>query len=386
MTYRILKGILFLTFASHSPSLLADESSCIQVEVRDMHLETSLIADGRAAAIIIIPTGDDWFAAQAARIVTAAKEHGVELPVETDENWRDVKTLDQNLILLGNRDSNQAIKKLYYLHYTLLDARYPGVGGSVLRSLHNPFGDGHNVIFAGGSDHAGVSRAVDDLVAELANTSNQDESLHLGYLQTIRLGEGMQPPVDAKDAKLWEQSNGYANKGYFGWNLISRNLALFYMTGKVSYAKEFLRLAFPDESAVKELVTFDKEAYDDPSDPLAKPYHYQAIMMILYWDLVEEHPFFSEADRMRITKKFAEQFHYDQVSDQATPATVLPDRHILWQALCQYSLARYFAKQSPNADVDIALRNVTNIFEPFKQGVTMLSGTFICWMNTQHLP
>lgn len=269
------------------------------------------------------------------------KRGGGKLPIVEDQAYRDVTGLKENLILLGNRDSNQAIQKLYYLHFTLLDARYPGPEGSELRSLHDPFGDGGNVIFAGGSDQPSVQRAVDWLVQAIESAPATGGNLSFGYLQKIELGKGVKMPTSAKGAPLWEDSTGYLS-GYFGWNLLSKNLALFYMTGDESFAKEFLRLAFPDEKIAKELSEFDDEAYDDPRDPLAKPYHYRDIMMMLYWDLAEEHPFFTPEIRQRVTEKFAEQFYYHlggvyKIMDRKEPQEILPGRHTILEALSAYA-------------------------------------------------
>jgi hypothetical protein len=361
-------------------------------------IPTAIAKGGQAAAVIVIPEGSALFRQQAKRINKALKKRGITLPVEFDSAYRDLSGLKKNLILLGDRDSNRAIRKLYYLHYTLLDARYPGKGGSELRSLHNPFGDGFNIVFAGGCDETGVSRAVDGLIAELERAPLKDGNLQLGYLQAIHLGEGITPPADARNAISWEHSAGYGGNGYFGWNWLSRNLALFYMTGDERYATEFLRLAFPDAETAAELVKVDKEAYDDPSNPLAKPYHYHAIMMILYWDLVEESPAFTPEIRLEVRRKFAEQFYYywpgrgavnrnafANPFHQTAPAVVLGGRHQLWDAASLYALARYFNKSNPCADVQTALDVTANVFAPFDQHLAIRvpdRGEGIHWYNT----
>lgn len=353
---------------------------------RNLFLETDLAKTGEPAAVLVVPEGDAELQAQARKIADALAAKGITIPIASDADYRDLSGLEKNLILLGTRDTNLAIKKLYYLHYTLLDTRYPGPGGSVVRSLHNPFGDGHNIILVGGGDKAGLDRAVEDLIAEIEKAPSEGGNVQLGFLQKIHLGKGITPPELAKDAKLWESSTGYGNGGYFGWNQISRNLALFYMTGEERYAKEFLRLAFPDAQAVEELVKLDKEAYDDPHDPLVKPYHYQAAMMILYWDLVEAHPFFTPEDRQRVREKFLQQLHYHaggmySILDQKTPATALGDRHKLWEAVSIQVLARYFQKYYPSEESAAALKAVDNIFAPFNKTVGIGAGS-LWWYNT----
>ena len=99
-----------------------------------------------AAAIVAIQR----FAHRLNRVLKA--KTGVTLPVLTANACREKTAFDRNYIMLGNRPDNASINSLYLRHYTLLDVKYPGRGGAVVRSLHNPYNDGHNVIFAGGSD------------------------------------------------------------------------------------------------------------------------------------------------------------------------------------------------------------------------------------------
>ena len=69
-----------------------------------------------------------------------------------------------NLIALGNRSTNALISALYDGFYTLLDLKYPGSGGHVVRTLHDPFATGHNAILVGGSDPEGVATAARKLI------------------------------------------------------------------------------------------------------------------------------------------------------------------------------------------------------------------------------
>jgi hypothetical protein len=67
---------------------------------------------------------------------------GVDLSVYSDDTPEAAVPITRNLIVLGNRSTNKTIEELYNRFFTLLDLRYPGSGGSVVRTLHNPFGNG----------------------------------------------------------------------------------------------------------------------------------------------------------------------------------------------------------------------------------------------------
>ncbi|MSS73136.1 MAG: hypothetical protein EXS64_16840 [Candidatus Latescibacteria bacterium] len=103
--------------------------------------------------------------ALAARIREAIERRsGVRIPVVRDDAPEAAVPIRGNLIALGNRSTNKTMEGLYNRYFTLLDLWYPGPGGYEVRSLHNPFGGGHNVILVGGSDRAGVDRATDEFV------------------------------------------------------------------------------------------------------------------------------------------------------------------------------------------------------------------------------
>ena len=135
-------------------------------------------------------------------------------------------------------------RALYDLSYTFLDRKYPGPGGYVVRSLHSPFGDGRNVLFAGGSDDEGVHRAADALVAKLRAAGGTRGELSVGWLTEIRLGRGLSLPKDVRRMEIWEASRTYGSSGYFGWNILSKLMAAYYMTGEEWCLREFLRYAF----------------------------------------------------------------------------------------------------------------------------------------------
>ena len=75
-------------------------------------------------------------------------------------------------------------------------ARCEHKGGHVERTLHNPFGNGFNVILVGGSDLAGVRAATAALIAKLTSERHTKDDLSLGWTMQIRLGKGVQVPKD----------------------------------------------------------------------------------------------------------------------------------------------------------------------------------------------
>ena len=332
-------------------------------KVKDLHLTTYLVHSGEANATIVTPSSgayDDL----AARIQDAIHARsGVRVPIARDDSPVAALPIGGNLILLGNRSTNKAISELYNRYYTLLDLWYPGEGGHVVRSLHNPFGDGHNVLFVGGSDASGVADATEVFVGAVTEAEVAEGELAVGWLMDIELGQGMVVPEDLREFETWEASAGYKSIGYFGWNSISKRMAMYYMTGDPHHAREAVRLAFPDEKAMEEITEIDGERIENKDEPLSGPYHYNTHMMILYWDLIEESPVFSDEERLRITNAFSKQFAHQQeqgwrrqivenvesgVLDYSDPPSRVGSRHGQWSAIGLYCLGRYFQKDYPH--------------------------------------
>jgi hypothetical protein len=320
-------------------------------KLKELYLDTAIVREGRPAAWVVVPA-EGRYDALAQRIVQAvAQKTGARLPIKRD---REVALpLAENAIILGNRSTNDLIRRLYDLYYTYLDLKYPGRGGWEVRSLHNPFGNGRNAILVGSSDDAGMAQAVDEFI-RLAAEAVRGKSLVLGWTMRIKLGAGLTPPADPDQVPSWNDSVMYAPGTYFGWNALSRRLALYYMTGEEKYLQDFLRLAFPDQEAKQFLWKVDGERIEDKDHPLSGPYHYNAMHMILLWDLVEESPFFTNEQRLRVTQAFAEQLrHWQQEWCYAgrrygDPNVLVGSRHDQWAAVSLYCLSRYFATYYPH--------------------------------------
>ena len=329
-----------------------DMTAPTYTELKALYLDTAIVAEGKPEAVIVKPASGLYDSA-AARIHDAIRElTGVSVRIVADDAAEAGVPSSSSLILLGNRSTHRTINTLYDLYYTLLGLRYPGPGGHVVRTLHDPFANGRNVVLVGGSDAAGVNAAADVLCRELGSSAGGKGALTLGPTMRIRLGNGIVVPTDVREFEIWEASAGYRSVGYFGWNSISKRMAMYYMTGDEFHAREFLRLAFPDEQALKDIAEIDGERIEDKSVPLSGAYHYNKHMLILYWDLIEESPVFTDADRLRVTNAFAKQLEHTDYALRGAytltrPPSAVGSRHGQWGAISLYCLGRYFQKYYP---------------------------------------
>lgn len=281
----------------------------------------------------------------------------------------DTAQVSGDRIVFGNRDTNAVLDRLYREYFVYTDAHYPGSGGYELRTLHNPYGDGANVVILGGSDDAEVTAAAERLIA-------RPES-KLPPVIDVRLPQPA--PETPKETRYWTRMVG-GFPGY-GWNALTWQLELFYRTGDRKYAREFIRLAFPDAAGIKELKAFNAESFWDFSRPLSTPYHYMGHYLILLWDLVEEQDAFSDAERLLVTRALAAQMACNDINTFYSPRPKrlkkpgnIGTRHDQWSANCLYFLARYFKRDYPHPVWDNALASVANCYSPLFRADSWIRG------------
>lgn len=308
--------------------------------LKDLHLDTPFTD----LAVVAGSSPASREAADAIRRAIAAKT-GREVPLVDAATVK--LPLKHSCVVTGNRHDNALMDQLYRRFFLFTDRAYPGPGGYEVRSLHNPTGGGFNVLIAGGSDADGIRRAGRQLAAHITAAPQP----RLGFLQEIALPPDTRLPDPLQSESYWTLMNGHFAFGY-GWNLIAANLALLYQTGDARYAREALRLAFPDARAIADLKKFNPESFDDPTRPLSAPYHYFGMYLMLLWDLVEEHPAFSDAERLRVTRAFADQMKSRGINPTFRYRPVQSDRigtrHGQWGNNCMYVLGRYFERDYPN--------------------------------------
>ncbi|MHC4281692.1 MAG: hypothetical protein ACYSWZ_01765 [Planctomycetota bacterium] len=386
----LLRNIMLVSGVSPPPLPPPTPVPPIYSKLKDLHITTELVSRGKPNITIIVPASS-IYEKQAKRIQKRIAElTGAQVPVRPDESPAGTVPIRGHLIVLGNRSTNSTIGELYNRYYTLLDLRYPGPGGHVVRTLHNPFGGGNNMIFVGGSDLVGVDTAADTLIAQLNKIGVSEDTLSVGWLTEIKLGEGTRVPVDLSEFETWEASKGYGSVGYFGWNSISKQMAMYYMTGNASHAREFLRLAFPDEKARQEIARIDGERIENKKEPLSGPYHYNAHMMILFWDLIEESPVFSDEERLRVANAFSKQLNHrkgEGVYGRTKPPSGVGSRHGQWSAISLYCLGRYFQKDYPNPIWQHCIESAKLHFKPLhKHAWVSGESDNLFWYNTGIAP
>ncbi len=358
-----------------------------------MCIDTVLADKGAAHAAIVTPNSKEYRSLGRNLQQSIRAASGIEIPLYCDHETTDHLLSNFNVLALGNSSNNAFIERLYRQWHVILDLKYPGPGGYVVRSLHNPYGTGHNVIFIGGSDFKGVVQALEHFCGLLTPGS----PLKVGWLMEIKLGDGMTPPqIDILSTEWpvhswddsWRKTSsgeacGYLPSTNFGWNPISIAAVLYYMTGQPEYLSVFKTIARPDPQNLP-LPNRSDGAFIDPLHPLAKSYHYRAHLVDCIYDLIEESPLFTDEERLYFTNELLQ--HQLELDSTHKYSIQNGDRHAQWNMLCIYTGSRYFARYYPDAVWDSRLENVRKGFRSLINNPTWGERDTLEWVSTSIEP
>lgn len=127
---------------------------------------TELMVGGAARCVIAAPA-DGRYREQAGRVQAALAAHGSTPRVVAAEELMNGRLQPNsealaaaNVIAIGNVLDNRLAGGLWGRGQAMASQLYPGPGGYVIRTIHDPFGLGRNVLLLAGSDGAGVEQAV----------------------------------------------------------------------------------------------------------------------------------------------------------------------------------------------------------------------------------
>ncbi|MBN1670825.1 MAG: VCBS repeat-containing protein [Kiritimatiellae bacterium] len=136
--------------------------------LKTLYPATVLVELAQPRALIAVPDEPAYGPLAETLRDRIARESAARLPVVraaelVDANWRVAhKTIGaRNIIALGNVNNNRLLARLYGERYVVADSVYPGHGGYVIRTVHDPWATGVNVLVLAGSDAAGAAKAID---------------------------------------------------------------------------------------------------------------------------------------------------------------------------------------------------------------------------------
>ncbi|MCD6360028.1 MAG: hypothetical protein J7M38_04125, partial [Armatimonadetes bacterium] len=303
--------VLMLPVAVYARNLPPEDEallSAIEIpreRLMPLAVDTTIVENGEPRAVICHAGAPAW--RDAAVVIRDAVEAatGVELQVMTAAELSPEDCENTNVILLGHLDNNRHVARLYHNFFVCLDQGYTGRKGYVIRSVHDPWGLGHNYILVGGSFAEGTALAA-QAFADLVARKAQDRSLILGRLMELHFDETdrqepTEPPLSEKvrDSNTAAGLKAFASpgSGRSGFSRLIRAGQKYHRTGDPRWLEVYqaLMAGLLNYYETDEYVNSGLRRYDNDFRDA------ETFQVGILWDLIEESGAFSDDERLAYT-------------------------------------------------------------------------------------
>lgn len=363
--------IYIYSLKSGTPSVIVDDVELRGVACRDFDEvteprarvpQTVLVREGRPDAIIVTPAGEEWQSLARNLGGQLKQALGVTFPIRTEVEATDDTMRETTALLLGHIGVNRAMLYPYSHSLCFPDSYYPGPGGYDLRTVHDPWGTGRNLVVVGSSDVEGASRAVTALLEALPALAPDvslppilktelagDAASRYGSVFTRKLDEKW---IQAQHADAETQLERGIHCGLF--SLASRYGEWYALSRRPEYASMFVWM-------IRRAYTHFKSNPSTYGGPWGMDSDFRIYRIIPQWDAVEECPALSDQDRLEVTRIL-----FKWVSDLdhkgRARGNAVRFNHITFPALgCLYA-GQYFARYDGVLQSRIWTRQAHEVF------------------------
>jgi len=272
---------------------------------KKLFLKTSIVSAGKAQCMVVVPRGKGYQASARQLCDKIEELTGARVPITTEDACKLEELRASTTIMMGSINTNRHMVPLYGLGYVLVDDCFPGGDGFVIRTVHDPWGTGKNVVILGSAAEAGVEKAVNEFLGML----KPGRDIVLDRLTVVKPGSeyfiktlGKMKPLDkaAIDAQVERGRSRLLRGGHRGITpYLIRAGESYRLTGDDGWGEVFKREAY-----------IMYESYLSKPDTYGGPWGMDAdfslYRLIPAWDVVEESAAFTDQDRLKITKILAE--------------------------------------------------------------------------------
>ena len=311
--------------------------------LHDLHLNTVLVENGTARCVIAIPAQPDYQAlgAKLADAVEAAL--GVRPAVRQAVRMTDDEVSRTNVLALGVFANNPVIEKLYHRGLVSCDWTWPkGERSCVIRSVHNPWLTGRNVICIQSVTPAGCA----DGITRFADILKTARNGALTPLLEVQAEDMPAAPDDAAiAAALKLVANETSSRSLGG--VVASYADKVFRTGQRPWADLLL-------AAMRKL---DKlhEAEGDASDLRSCRYVFQQ------FDRIDEAPAFSADERLELVRlfhRFATRMTY--AKREVKPSAIPHGNN--WNAIGASYAGLYFSRYYPELPVGRRILDALDVY------------------------
>lgn len=338
------------------------------VRLKRLYPRTPLVINGRANALIA-PGESSELRQLAHRLRVAIHVRtGVALPIIPAEQFVNPdwqvdfgKIGSRNIIALGNVNDNRLLAVLYGERYVVADSIYPGKGGYVIRTVHDPFANGINIVVLAGSYADGVKRAIDVFTRKFIMRAKGDLVLEQPVVdvqferRTYRFFPDPSPKRQPQYTTMEWLCNGLRTAGFMDASgrivkNVHRNATLVDVIWWLArIGGTYFR------TGNEKLLTLMKQLIAKNPHLLTKPPKLEGMgartaYCVHEWDLLEELPIWTDDERLAITNALLidarigherRAFH-EQVRKGARQA--MDENHGTFSALHSFNAWHYFYK------------------------------------------
>ncbi|MBD3292927.1 MAG: hypothetical protein GF393_08395, partial [Armatimonadia bacterium] len=314
-------------------------------QIKPMYLDTALVEDGQANCVIAAPEAEPWagFAEEIADSVEArcGVRPSVMPAAEIDEDALQA----MHVIAPGIFCFNEVTERLYNREFVLCDYSWPeGAESYVIRTVHNPWLSGTNVVFVGSASEAGMHAGVERFDAILAE--HPDGALP----PIIEIGDLSNPGPDPSEVA--------AAKERVTAETSSRSMGGV----AASYADQYFRSGGP---AHAELFIAAMRKLDELQEAEGAADDVRTCRYIFHqFDRIEEGPGFSDEDREELTNlffRFANRLRYAKAT--VRPSEIPHGNN--WNATGAVFAALYFSRYYPDLEIgNQLLEKLDTYYEP----------------------
>ncbi|HUS80025.1 MAG TPA: hypothetical protein VM283_02080, partial [Armatimonadota bacterium] len=311
--------------------------------LRDMHLQTQLVRDGQSTCMIAAPS-DAQYAALASRLAAAIGEKlGAAPPVVDAAQVTDDQLAQSNAIALGVFAVNEVTDRLYRRALVACDWTGPWTaGGYEIRTVHDPWLSGTNVVAIAGITQAGCEAAVDRFIEMLGDV--QDGAIG-PMIETS--GEGLPAALTDEQVTQYQGKIEAETSSRSMGGMAASYCDSYFLSGDRGWAQVFL-------SAMRRLVALS-EAEGAADDVRTCRY------LFLQFDRTEEGPAFSDAERLELTNlfyRFARLLGYAKA--KVAPSETPHGNN--WNAMGASWAAMYFARNYPQLEIGRSMLEKMDVY------------------------
>ena len=317
-------------------------------QLKPLYLDTALAVDGRARCAIVAPD-DPAYRPLAQKLAQAVQQAcGVAPPIRSPAEVVRNMPPRENLIALGLFANNPLVEDLYLREFVLCDYAWPGGACSyVIRTVHNPWLNGQNVVYLGSASLAGCQAAVERFAQRLGQSRHGS----LGpIIEVSKDGQSPQAPEET-DEKIAARTLAQIEKAVSqdsAYKFAAHAANAYFLSGHPVWARLFL-------ASLRKIDQLHR-SQPDVASPSACQYIFQ------WFDCIEEGPAFSDQDRLEATNllyQFAARL--PEAQKDLKPLVRSAGNHGMASAMA----ALYFSRYYPDLELSKRLlANARTFYEP----------------------